>query len=105
MYRRHARASQPGHSPDLWLRVRYSHRFGGGLARQRRRGLVPHDPRTPVNPRERPGRAGRRGRERNVSVALLAAIAITISAALMTTLAAQPVLARNTLTYPPPLIH
>jgi len=59
IYRRHARASQPAHSPDLWLRVRYSHRFGGGLVRQRRRGLVPHDPRTPVNPRERPGRVGR----------------------------------------------
>ncbi len=49
-----------------------------------------------MNPRERPGRVGRRGRERNVSVALLAAIAITISAALMATLAAQAVVARNT---------
>lgn len=49
-----------------------------------------------MNPRERPGRVGRRGRERKVSVALLTAIAITISAALMATLAAQAVVARNT---------
>ncbi len=49
-----------------------------------------------MNPRERRGRVSRRGRERNVSVPLLAAIAVGISAALMAVLTAQAVVARNT---------
>ena len=49
-----------------------------------------------MNPRERRGRVSRRGRERNVSVPLLLAIAVGASAVLMAGLAAQAVVARNT---------
>jgi len=49
-----------------------------------------------VNPRERRGRVSRRGKERNVSVPLLTAIAVGISAAVMAVLTAQAVVARNT---------
>jgi extracellular solute-binding protein len=49
-----------------------------------------------VNPRERRGRVSRRGKERNVSVPLLTAIAVGISAAVMAALTAQAVVARST---------
>jgi Ca-activated chloride channel homolog len=49
-----------------------------------------------VNPRERRGRVSRRGKERNVSVPLLIAIAVGASAALMAGFTAQAVVARNT---------
>jgi Bacterial extracellular solute-binding protein len=49
-----------------------------------------------VSPRERRGRVSRRGRERGVSVLLLTAVAVGIAAAVMATLTAQAVVARNT---------
>jgi Bacterial extracellular solute-binding protein len=49
-----------------------------------------------VNPRERRGRVSRRGKESNVSVSLLIAIAVGASAVLMAGLTAQAVVARNT---------
>jgi hypothetical protein len=49
-----------------------------------------------VNPRERRGRVSRRGKERNVSVTLLIAIAVGASVVLMAGLTAQAVVARNT---------
>ena len=48
-----------------------------------------------MNQRARKGRVSRRGRERRVSVGLLAAIAVGIASVLMATLAAQAVVARS----------
>jgi hypothetical protein len=58
-----------------------------------------------VNPRERRGRVSRRGRERHVSLRLLTAAAVGVSAALMAALAAQAVVARTSCNQHPLLVN
>ncbi len=58
-----------------------------------------------MNQRARKGRASRRGRERYVSVRLLVAIAVGISAVLMVTLTAQAVVARTSCDDHPLLVN
>jgi hypothetical protein len=58
-----------------------------------------------VKPRERRGRVSRRGRERQVRVRLLVAIAVGISSAVMAGLSAQAIVARNSCNQRPLLLN